>query len=88
MVRPRTRSSTAPHTPITDGPDVLPALPGDLDGYEQVLPTQDQQVLPTQDPLLGQLRGWPARQVAPIAIDQRARTEFPHHLIPRSGTSA
>ena len=43
--RPRTPSSTAPRTAVTDGPDVLPALPGDLYGYEQMLPTQDQQVV-------------------------------------------
>ena len=30
----------APRTPITDGPDVLPALPGDLYGDEQMLPSQ------------------------------------------------
>ena len=38
--------------------------------------TQDQQVL-------GRLRDWLAREVAPIANNQCARAEFPHHLLSR-----
>ena len=76
--RPRTSSWTAPRTPVTDSPDVLPALPGDLYGYAEVLATQDQQVL-------GRLGDWLAREVAPIANDQWARAEFPHDLIPSLG---
>ena len=71
-------SSTAPRTPVPAGPAVLPALPGDLYGYEQMLPPEDQQVL-------ARLREWLAREVAPIANDQWARAEFPHHLIASLG---
>ncbi|GAC1607700.1 MAG: hypothetical protein NVS3B26_01860 [Mycobacteriales bacterium] len=67
--------TTAPRTPVTPGPDVLPALPGDLYGYEQMLDVEDQRVL-------ADLRNWLQRRVAPIANEQWALAEFPHHLVP------
>ena len=68
-------TTTAPRTPKTPGPDVLPALPGDLYGYEQMLDVEDQRVL-------ADLRDWLRRRVAPIANEQWAKAEFPHHLVP------
>ena len=70
--------ATAPRTPEPSGPAVLEPLPGDLYGYEQMLPAEDQEVLL-------RLREWLQREVAPIANDQWARAEFPHHLVPRLG---
>ena len=69
-------SATAPRTPAPSGPALLEPLPGDLYGYEQMLPQEDQEVLQ-------RLRGWLAREVAPIANDHWARAEFPHHLVPQ-----
>ena len=68
-------TTTAPRTPVTPGLDVLPALPGDLYGYEQMLDVEDQRVL-------ADLRTWLERRVAPIANEQWAKAEFPHHLVP------
>ena len=47
--------------------------------------TQDQQVAAVahDQQVLGRLRDWLAREFAPIANDQSARAEFPHHLISR-----
>jgi len=70
--------ATAQRTPTPPGPGVLSPLPGDLYCYEQMLPVQDQQVLL-------RLREWLQREVAPIANDQWARAEFPHHLVPLLG---
>ncbi len=70
--------ATAPRTPTPSGPGVLEPLPGDLYGYEQMLPEADQQVL-------RRLREWLQREVAPIANDQWAKAEFPHHLVPLLG---
>jgi glutaryl-CoA dehydrogenase len=71
-------SSTAPRTADADGPDLLPALPGDLYRYEQLLPPEDQRVL-------ANLRSWLQREVAPIANEQWSKAEFPHHLVPLLG---
>lgn len=68
-------TTTAPRTPQTPGTDVLPALAGDLYGYEQMLDVEDQRVL-------ADLRDWLRRRVAPIANEQWAKSEFPHHLVP------
>ena len=68
-------TTTAPRTPVTPGPDVLPGLQGDLYGYEQMLDGEDQRVL-------AGLRDWLQRRVAPIANEQWAKAEFPHHLVP------
>jgi glutaryl-CoA dehydrogenase len=68
-------TTTAPRTPETPGPAVLPALPGDLYGYEQMLDVEDQRVL-------ADLRAWLQRRVAPIANEQWSKAEFPHHLVP------
>ncbi len=70
--------STAPRTPVADGPDVLPPLAADLFGYEQMLPPEDQRVL-------ANLRSWLAREVAPHANEAWSRGEFPYHLIPSLG---
>lgn len=67
--------TTAPRTPQTPGPAVLPALPGDLYGYEQMLDVEDQRVL-------ADLRSWLQRRVAPIVNEQWSKAEFPHHLVP------
>jgi alkylation response protein AidB-like acyl-CoA dehydrogenase len=71
-------STTAPRTPDAPGPDILPALAGDLYGYEQMLPPEDQRVL-------ANLRSWLQREVAPIANQQWSKAEFPHHLVPDLG---
>ncbi len=68
-------TTTAPRTVVTPGPDLLPALPGDLYGYEQMLDVEDQRIL-------ADLRDWLARRVVPIANEQWAKAEFPHHLVP------
>ncbi len=76
-------TSTATRTtrrPPGRSPAVLERLPGDLYGYEQMLPAEDQEVLL-------RLREWLQREVAPIANDQWARAEFPHHLVPRWASS-
>ncbi len=70
--------STAPRTPEPEGDAVLEPLPGDLYGYEQMLPPEDQAVLL-------RLRAWLQKEVAPIANDQWSRSEFPHHLIASLG---
>ena len=70
--------SSAPRTAAVDGEAVLEPLPGDLYGYEQVLPAEDQAVLL-------RLREWLQREVAPIANDQWSRGEFPRHLVPSLG---
>jgi glutaryl-CoA dehydrogenase len=69
---------TAPRTPAPSGPGVLEPLPGDLYGYEQMLPPEDQEVLL-------RLRRWLADNVAPIANEQWSKAEFPHHLRPALG---
>ena len=66
--------AAAERTPVPEGPGVLEPLPGDLYGYEQMLPAEDQQVLL-------RLREWLEREVRPIANDFWARAEFPHHLV-------
>ncbi len=71
-------SSTAPRTAPPPAAGVLAPLPGDLYGYEQMLPVEDQEVL-------ARLRDWLQREVAPIANEQWARAEFPHHLVPQLG---
>ena len=53
----------------------LPPLLGDFYGYEQMLSEQDQQVLL-------RTREFMEREVRPIANDQWAKAEFPHHLVP------
>ncbi len=68
-------ASTAPRTQDAPGADVLPPLPGDLYGYEQMLDLADQRVL-------ADLRAWLQRRVVPIANEQWAKAEFPHHLVP------
>ena len=68
-------TTTAPRTVVTPGPDAVPALLGDLYGYEQMLDVEDQQIL-------ARLRDWLHRRVAPIANEQWAKAEFPHHLVP------
>ncbi len=73
-----TSQSTAPRTPEPEGDAVLAALPGDLYGYEQMLPPEDQTVLL-------RLRDWLQKEVSPIANDQWSRAEFPHHLVPPLG---
>jgi len=70
--------ATAQRTVQQPGPAVLEALPGDIYGYELMLPPEDQEVLL-------RLREWLQREVAPIANDQWARAEFPHHLVPLLG---
>jgi len=70
--------ATAERTHPPEGPSVLTPLPGDLYGYELMLPPEDQEVLL-------RLREWLQREVAPIANDQWSRAEFPHHLIPKLG---
>ena len=70
---PRTASPTAPADPV-----VLAPLVGDFYGYEQMLPSEDQEVLL-------RLREWLQREVAPIANDHWSRGEFPHHLVPALG---
>ena len=71
-------ATTAPRTAEPSGPALLEPLPGDLYGYEQMLPQEDQEVLL-------RLREWLQREVAPIANDQWARAEFAHHLVPQLG---
>ena len=51
------------------------ALPGDFYGYADLLE-------PTDRDLLDKVRGFLAEHVAPIALDQWERAEFPHHLVP------
>ena len=68
-------ASTAPRTQDVPGPDALPALAGDLYGYEQMLDLEDQRVL-------ADLRSWLQRRVAPTANEQWEKAEFPHHLVP------
>ncbi len=63
-------SRTATRTPEPTGPAVLARLLGDLYGYEQMLPAEDQQVLL-------RLREWLQREVAPIANDQWSRGGVP-----------
>ena len=70
----REPGATAPRTQAPEGPALLDPLPGDLYGYEQMLPPEDQEVLL-------RLREWLQREVAPIANDQWARAEFPHSLV-------
>ncbi|GAC1332537.1 MAG: hypothetical protein NVSMB13_21240 [Mycobacteriales bacterium] len=70
--------SSAPRTAALVGEPVLAPLPGDLYGYEQLLPAEDQAVLL-------RLREWLQREVAPIANDHWARGEFPHQLVPSLG---
>jgi glutaryl-CoA dehydrogenase len=70
--------SSAPRTASSVGEPVLAPLVGDLYGYEQMLPVEDQAVLL-------RLREWLQRDVAPIANDQWSRGEFPHHLVPSLG---
>ncbi len=70
--------SPAPRTAAPAGKGALAPLPGDLYGYEQMLPPEDQEVLL-------RLREWLQREVAPIATDQWSRGEFPHHLVPSLG---
>ena len=72
--------SSAPRTAASAsvGEPVLAPLVGDLYGYEQMLPAEDQAVLL-------RLREWLQREVAPIANDQWSRGEFPHHLVPSLG---
>jgi glutaryl-CoA dehydrogenase len=60
------------------GTGLLEQLPGDLYGYEQMLPAPDQEVLL-------RLRSWLQDNVAPIANQQWANAEFPHHLLPSLG---
>jgi len=69
---------TAQRTAAPENPGNLPPLPGDLYGYEQMLPAEDQDVLL-------RLRGWLQEHVAPIANEQWAKAEFPHHLVPELG---
>jgi glutaryl-CoA dehydrogenase len=57
------------------GSDVLEQLPGDLYGYEHMLPAGDQQVLM-------RLREWLHREIKPIANEYWAKAEFPRHVIP------
>jgi len=52
--------ATAQRTVQQPGPAVLEALPGDIYGYELMLPPEDQEVLL-------RLREWLQREVAPIA---------------------
>jgi glutaryl-CoA dehydrogenase len=51
------------------------ALPGDFYGYADLLEPADRD-------LLDKVRGFLAEHVAPIALDQWERAEFPHHLVP------
>ena len=66
---------TAPRTPEALGADVLEQLPGDLYGYEHMLPAEDQQVLL-------RLREWLHREIKPIVNEHWAKAEFPHHVVP------
>lgn len=54
----------------------IPRLLGDFYGYEQLLPANDQLVLL-------RVREFVQREIAPIANDFWARSEFPHHLVPK-----
>ena len=53
--RTTVRATAVARTPSPPGPAVLPPLPGDLYGYEQLLPVEDQEVLL-------RLREWLARE--------------------------
>ena len=64
----------AARTPL--GSALIPQLPGDFYGYEQLLPAGDQEVLL-------RVREFVQREIAPIANDFWSRSEFPHHLIPK-----
>jgi glutaryl-CoA dehydrogenase len=55
--------------------DALGPLPGDFYGYADLLEPEDRA-------LLARVRGFLAERVAPIALDQWERAEFPHHLVP------
>ncbi len=73
---PADRTDGAPRTaPAPEGPGVLEPLVGDLYGYEQLLPTADQEVLL-------RLRTWLQKELAPVANDHWAEAQFPHHLVP------
>jgi glutaryl-CoA dehydrogenase len=54
---------------------VLSQLPGDFYEYENLLPEPDQEIVL-------RVREFLRREVAPIANEYWARSEFPHHLIP------
>jgi glutaryl-CoA dehydrogenase len=71
-------SATAARTPAPTGPALLEPLPGDLYGYEQMLPEDDQRVLL-------RLREWLQREVAPVANARWSASEFPHELVPKLG---
>jgi glutaryl-CoA dehydrogenase len=77
-VTSRSPSATAARTPVPSGPAVLEPLAGDLYGYEQMLPEEDQRVLL-------RLREWLQREVAPVANARWAASEFPHELVPKLG---
>ena len=77
--------SSAPTTPVSPtrssphdapAPAPLPLLLGDFYGYEHVLSPADQQVLL-------RTREFLEREVRPGANDHWARSEFPHHLVPK-----
>ena len=70
-----TTAEAAPRTPEAPGAAVLEAHPGDLYGYELMLPESDQR-------LLLEVRTWLQREIAPIANDQWAAAEFPHAVVP------
>ena len=75
---PSHSAATAARTATPSGPALLEPLPGDLYGYEQMLPEEDQRVLL-------RLRGWLQREVAPVANARWAASEFPHELVPGLG---
>jgi glutaryl-CoA dehydrogenase len=60
---------------MTATDDALGSLPGDFYGYADLLEPEDRA-------LLARVRGFLAERVAPIALDQWERAEFPHHLVP------
>jgi len=70
--------SSAPRTAVSAGEPVLAPLVGDLYGYEQMLPVEDQAVLL-------RLREWLQREVAPVANARWSASEFPHELVPGLG---
>ena len=63
-------SATAARTPTPSGPALLEPLPGDLYGYEQMLPEEDQRVLL-------RLRGWLQREVASVANARSSASSRP-----------
>jgi glutaryl-CoA dehydrogenase len=75
MTAADTTPDSAPRTVDAPGSDVLEQLPGDLYGYEHMLPAGDQQVLM-------RLREWLHREIKPIANAYWAKAEFPRHVIP------